>query len=72
MARQITAKGPVLELGPGTGAITAEILAHGVTDLTCVEFDGEFARHLRDPLSRREGGRRRCLRPGKNRCTRRT
>ena len=47
MARQITAQGPVLELGPGTGAITAEILAHGVTDLTCVEFDGEFVRHLR-------------------------
>jgi phosphatidylethanolamine/phosphatidyl-N-methylethanolamine N-methyltransferase len=47
MARQITAHGPVLELGPGTGAITAEILAHGVTDLTCVEYDAGFAQHLR-------------------------
>ena len=49
MARQITTDGPVLELGPGTGAITTEILAHGVApqDLTCVEYDGGFARHLR-------------------------
>lgn len=49
MARQIAAAGPVLELGPGTGAITAEILAHGTPpdNLTCVEYDGDFARHLR-------------------------
>jgi phosphatidylethanolamine/phosphatidyl-N-methylethanolamine N-methyltransferase len=49
MARQITARGPVLELGPGTGAITAAILEHGTPpeSLTCVEYDGDFARHLR-------------------------
>ena len=49
MARQITARGPVLELGPGTGAITAAILDHGTPpeSLTCVEYDGDFARHLR-------------------------
>ena len=47
MARQITMPGPVLELGPGTGAITAEILAHGVRDLTCVEYDADFARLLK-------------------------
>lgn len=48
MARQITTAGPVLELGPGTGAITAEILGHGIApdDLTCVEYDAGFARHL--------------------------
>lgn len=48
MARQITMPGPVLELGPGTGAITAEILSHGVTDLTCVEYDADFACHVRN------------------------
>ena len=49
MARQITARGPVLELGPGTGSITAAILDHGTPpeSLTCVEYDGDFARHLR-------------------------
>jgi phosphatidylethanolamine/phosphatidyl-N-methylethanolamine N-methyltransferase len=49
MARQITVQGPVLELGPGTGAITAAILEHGTPpeSLTCVEFDGDFTRHLR-------------------------
>ena len=49
MARQITAAGPVLELGPGTGAITAEILKHGIApaSLTCVEYDDGFACHVR-------------------------
>jgi phosphatidylethanolamine/phosphatidyl-N-methylethanolamine N-methyltransferase len=49
MARQITAVGPVLELGPGTGVITAAILQHGIPacDVTCVEYDAEFARHLK-------------------------
>ena len=49
MARQIGAQGPVLELGPGTGAVTAEILAHGTLpeNLTCVEYDADFARRLR-------------------------
>jgi phosphatidylethanolamine/phosphatidyl-N-methylethanolamine N-methyltransferase len=49
MARQITTVGPVLELGPGTGVITAAILQHGTPacDVTCVEFDADFARHLK-------------------------
>lgn len=49
MARQITAAGPVLELGPGTGVITAAILEHGIPpeSLTCVEYDSAFAAHLR-------------------------
>lgn len=48
IARQIP-HGPVLELGPGTGAITTEILAHGIApdDLTLVEYDEEFVRHNR-------------------------
>jgi phosphatidylethanolamine/phosphatidyl-N-methylethanolamine N-methyltransferase len=39
--------GPVLELGPGTGVVTAAILERGVTasQLTLVEFDENFARH---------------------------
>jgi phosphatidylethanolamine/phosphatidyl-N-methylethanolamine N-methyltransferase len=48
IARQI-ARGPALELGPGTGAITTEILSHGIApdDLTLVEYDEEFVRHNR-------------------------
>src|SRR3569833_1041294 len=48
IARQIP-HGPVLELGPGTGAITTEILSHGIApdDLTLVEYDEEFVRHNR-------------------------
>ena len=48
IARQIDpAAGPVLELGPGTGVVTA-ILARGIAPerLTLVEYDEEFARHL--------------------------
>lgn len=35
----------VLELGPGTGAITKALVAHGVAaaDLTLIEFDAKFA-----------------------------
>ena len=37
--------GPVLELGPGTGVVTAEILNHGIAPerLTVIEYDAEFA-----------------------------
>lgn len=40
---------PVLELGPGTGAITSAILRHGVAekDLYAVEFNPKFCRDLR-------------------------
>lgn len=50
MAAQIPATpGDVLELGPGTGAITDAILACGVDParLTLVEYDREFVRLLR-------------------------
>jgi phospholipid N-methyltransferase len=41
--------GPVLELGPGTGAFTRALLARGVKeeDLTLVEADADFAALLR-------------------------
>jgi len=37
--------GPVLEIGPGTGVITAEILNRGIAPerLTAIEYDPEFA-----------------------------
>lgn len=43
---------PVLELGPGTGAITAAILRRGVPerDITAVEYDARFCRELRTKL----------------------
>ncbi|BCH27432.1 SAM-dependent methyltransferase [Mesorhizobium sp. L-8-10] len=43
------AAGPVLELGPGTGAFTRALLARGVKeeDLTLVEADADFAALLR-------------------------
>lgn len=46
MTREITsATGPVIELGPGTGAFTAKLLGRGVRpeDLTLVEYGSEFA-----------------------------
>jgi phosphatidylethanolamine/phosphatidyl-N-methylethanolamine N-methyltransferase len=47
IARQIDPlrPGPVLELGPGTGVITAAILDHGIAPerLTLIEYDSEFA-----------------------------
>lgn len=50
IARQLdpAREGPVLELGPGTGVITAAILARGIVPqrLTAVEYDEEFAHHL--------------------------
>jgi phosphatidylethanolamine/phosphatidyl-N-methylethanolamine N-methyltransferase len=50
IARQIgnPVAGPVLELGPGTGAITRAILDHGVPPqrLTAVEFDPDMAAEL--------------------------
>ena len=47
IARQLDtdSHGPVLELGPGTGVITAEILNHGIAPerLTVIEYDPDFA-----------------------------
>ena len=36
--------GPVIELGPGTGVLTKQILAKGISpeNLTLIELDGEF------------------------------
>ena len=44
------AKGPVVELGPGTGAITTALLAHGVDQsrLVLVEFNPTFCALLRE------------------------
>jgi phosphatidylethanolamine/phosphatidyl-N-methylethanolamine N-methyltransferase len=41
--------GPVVEFGPGTGRLTAAILATGVRpqDLTCLELDAEFTALIR-------------------------
>lgn len=54
LARAMTAgvcraAGPVVEFGPGTGRLTAAILARGVAphDLTLFEMNGDFVRHLR-------------------------
>ncbi len=40
--------GPILELGPGTGAITREILNRGISPsrLTVIEYDPEFAKEI--------------------------
>lgn len=45
--------GPVLELGPGSGAVTAALLAHGIApaDLTAIEWEGSFVAHLRRRFS---------------------
>jgi phosphatidylethanolamine/phosphatidyl-N-methylethanolamine N-methyltransferase len=48
MAAQVDtgAAGPVLELGPGTGVVTAALLARGIAAarLTAIEYDSDFAR----------------------------
>ncbi len=46
----INATGPVVELGPGTGAITDALIAHGVEQkrLVLVEFDPGFCALLRE------------------------
>jgi phosphatidylethanolamine/phosphatidyl-N-methylethanolamine N-methyltransferase len=51
MARYVdpTASGPVIELGPGTGPVTAAMVERGVdpSRLVLVEFDPDFCRLLR-------------------------
>ena len=50
IARQLdpSRPGPVLELGPGTGVVTAEILNRGFAPerLTVIEYDPEFAQAI--------------------------
>jgi phosphatidylethanolamine/phosphatidyl-N-methylethanolamine N-methyltransferase len=43
-------RGSVLELGPGTGAMTREILARGISParMVVIEYDPEFARQIAD------------------------
>ncbi|MGD9838421.1 MAG: class I SAM-dependent methyltransferase [Afipia sp.] len=52
MARYVDphSDGPVIELGPGTGAITDALLAHGIAEkrLVLVEFDPGFCALLRE------------------------
>ena len=50
MTRDITAEtGPVIELGPGTGAFTRSLLTRGVAerDLTLIEYGADFATLLK-------------------------
>jgi phosphatidylethanolamine/phosphatidyl-N-methylethanolamine N-methyltransferase len=48
MAAQIKLDGPVLELGPGTGAITGALVARiGESRLTAIEYDSDFASGLK-------------------------
>jgi phosphatidylethanolamine/phosphatidyl-N-methylethanolamine N-methyltransferase len=48
MAAQIKLDGPVLELGPGTGAITGAIVKRvGEARLTAIEYDSDFATGLK-------------------------
>jgi phosphatidylethanolamine/phosphatidyl-N-methylethanolamine N-methyltransferase len=51
MARYVDpqSKGPVIELGPGTGPVTSALVAHGIDParLVLVEFNPNFCRMLR-------------------------
>jgi phosphatidylethanolamine/phosphatidyl-N-methylethanolamine N-methyltransferase len=47
--------GPVIELGPGTGAITDALIAHGVAEkrLVLVEYDPGFCARCASAIRRR-------------------
>ena len=51
MARHVdrTSQGPIFELGPGTGPVTAALVEHGIdpSRLVLVEFNSDFCRLLR-------------------------
>src|SRR6201981_148948 len=52
------ASGPVVELGPGTGAITSALIEHGVDQkrLVLVEYNPGFCALLRDRYPHAKGG----------------
>ena len=43
-------KGPLVEIGPGKGALTLEIIARGLTPFTVVEIDPEMVSYLQTHL----------------------
>ncbi len=47
-------EGPVLELGPGTGSMTRELLARGIAAdrMVAIEWDGHFAKALAEDFPR--------------------
>ena len=45
----------MVEIGPGKGALTRELLAHGVKDLTAVEIDPDMVAYLQKNLQPMEG-----------------
>ena len=55
--------GPIVELGPGTGAITEALLERGIAPgrLFLVEFDPRFLQALETALSRRSCHQGGCL-----------
>ena len=56
-------RGPIVELGPGTGPVTEALVERGIDParLTLVEFDPEFCRAAAPDVSRRHCGAGRCL-----------
>ena len=67
MARPVEADSnwPVLELGPGTGPVTAALIAQGVAAerIVALEYNPDFCALLVQPLPRPQRGRGRRLRP---------
>jgi phosphatidylethanolamine/phosphatidyl-N-methylethanolamine N-methyltransferase len=49
----LSAEGPIIELGPGTGAVTDALVEHGVDParLVLIEFNPDFCRLLRSRYS---------------------
>src|SRR5215475_14407550 len=45
-------EGPILELGPGTGVVTAALIERGIAPerITAIEYDPEFARLVKQRL----------------------
>ena len=56
MAREIDPRstGPILELGPGTGVVTAAMIEAGIAPerITAIEYDPDFARLVSSRLPR--------------------
>ena len=50
----LSAEGPIIELGPGTGAVTDALVEHGVDParLVLIEFNPDFCRLLRSRYSK--------------------